>query len=142
MRANGLTRFPDPVSTTGGVGFPEGIVFASDGQLTVDGVTFSGPVLKQAELACKEFMPGGGGPPPTISASQKRQLLRMARCMRANGVPNFPDPGTPGAQAPIKASKVVLGNTNAPAFRHAAQVCSVGHGEIRFTGSNVAIQRP
>ena len=96
MRANGLSNFPDPTQGSGGFGFPGGVVLSSTGQLTVDGVTFSGPALKKAQAVCKEFLPGGSGPPPALTAQQRRQALQFATCMRAHGVANFPDPGSDG----------------------------------------------
>lgn len=125
MRANGLTHFPDPVQGSGGVGFPEGLTISVEGELTVDGVTFSGPALKHAEAACKEYLPGGNGPPPTPTAQQKYRMVEMAQCMRTHGVPSFPDPGSAG---PVGATKVTLPGQNTPAFKHALQVCGVGHG--------------
>ena len=106
MRDNGLSNFPDPSQGSGGVGFPGGVVLSSTDQLTVDGVTFSGPALKKAQTACKEFLPGGGGPPPGLTAQQRRQALAFATCMRAHGVSNFPDPGS--APGPDTANKQSL----------------------------------
>ena len=122
MRANGVSNFPDPSGGSGGVGFPGGLGVDSNGTLFVDGTTIAGPAAARAEHACKEYLPPGG-PPPQISAAQKAQLLAFARCMRSNGVPNFPDP-TFGPSAPQK----IAGGPNdidpqAPAFRHAVTSC-------------------
>jgi hypothetical protein len=49
MRSHGLPKFPDPTS---------------DGGLRIDkksGIAASSPQFKQAQNACKEFLPGGGG---------------------------------------------------------------------------------
>lgn len=120
MRANGLTNFPDPSQGSGGLGFPGGVIFSVNGELTVDGVTFSGPALKKASQACKTYLPPAGRP-PALSAQQRAQMLAMARCMRAHGVPNFPDPGS---GPPAGSSKQVpLPGSNTPAFNHAIQVC-------------------
>jgi hypothetical protein len=128
MRANGLSNFPDPIQGSGGLGFPGGVVLSSTDQLTVDGVTFSGPALKRAQAACKEFLPGGSGPPPAMTVQQRRQALAFATCMRAHGVPNFPDPGSGGPVPAGKANKqTLLGESSSPAFQHAGKVC--GHGK-------------
>jgi len=37
-----------------------------------------------------------GGSPPAQTARPEQALLAFARCMRANGVPSFPDPGADG----------------------------------------------
>ena len=138
------SEWPHPFPGSGaglrGVGFPEGLTVSIEGDLTVDGVTFGGPALKHAEAACKEFLPGGGGPPPAMSASEKKQALQLAECMRANGVPNFPDPGSVGQISP--ASKPAsIPDESSPAFKHAVQVCGHG-GAIRVSGSNVSIGGP
>ena len=52
MRANGVSGFPDPVAgPDGNVGLP--LLVNDDGSLTAEGKTFSGPVLRSAEQACK-----------------------------------------------------------------------------------------
>ncbi|HET6869734.1 MAG TPA: hypothetical protein VFH80_27725 [Solirubrobacteraceae bacterium] len=50
--------------------------------------------------------PGGADP-----------LLKLARCMRAHGVTNFPDPSANGLQIPSSI------NPKSPAFRSAQQAC-------------------
>jgi hypothetical protein len=130
MRANGLSGFPDPVAGPGGVGLPLGV--NTDGSLTAAGKTFAGPAVRSAEQACKAYLPPAGGPPPQVSAEQQRRALTFARCMRAHGVPSFPDPnfsGGAGAQKPVGL------NPQAPAFRFAARACGA------VTGGN-AIQIP
>jgi hypothetical protein len=128
MRANGLSNFPDPTAGPGGEGF-NGIVVTSTGTLTVDGINFAGPALKTAESACKVYLPPGG-PPPQLSASQKATLLAFARCMRNNGVPNFPDPPLTGAgPTKIQGGQTGIG-PQAPAFKHAVAACG-GHGTQR-----------
>jgi hypothetical protein len=128
MRANGLTHFPDPSQGPGGggIGFPGGLIVSIGGAITVNGVTFSGPALKQASQACKTYLPPSG-PPPSISAAEKRQLLKLAECMRANGAPNFPDPGSivGGSDG---AKQKAIPDSNSPAFQHAVQVCGKGRG--------------
>jgi hypothetical protein len=124
MRANGVSNFPDPSAGPGGggVGFPGGLGVGSNGTLVVDGTTIAGPAAGRAEKACREYLPPGG-PPPQMSAAMEARLLAFARCMRSNGVPNFPDPrfGAAGAQK-------IAGGPNgidpqAPAFRHAVASC-------------------
>jgi hypothetical protein len=138
MRANGLTNFPDPSQGPdgGGVGFPGGVVVSVEGELTVDGITFSGPALKRASAACKIYLPGGGGPPPSMSAAEKKAALEFAQCMRAHGVPNFPDPGTGGPLGSGQSAKQSLPDANSPAFKHAGQACGHG-GRFEIRGANV-----
>jgi hypothetical protein len=130
MRANGISNFPDPrAGPSGAVGLPISTTPGS-GTLTVEGVTFSGPAFEKAETACKAYLPGAGGPPPPVSASDKAKALAFAKCMRAHGVPNFPDPKFSGGAADKQAPPV---NLNAPAVRRAAASCG-GSGRIVIKG--------
>ncbi|GAA4897118.1 hypothetical protein LX16_1254 [Stackebrandtia albiflava] len=54
--------------------------------------------LRAAEEACKEFLPHGGEP-PKIDPEVLEALHEYARCMRENGVPDFPDPDENGGFA-------------------------------------------
>jgi hypothetical protein len=130
MRAHGLTNFPDPTAGSGGLGF-NGIIRQPDGSLSVNGIVFNGPALKTAEKACGEYL-FPHGPPPQPSASQKRAVLAFARCMRAHGVPNFPDPTFGGGPKLASAAGI---NPQSPAFQRAARACGGnGRGEISIPG--------
>jgi hypothetical protein len=124
MRANGFPSFPDPREgpNGGGVGFPGGLMETSSGSLVVDGVPIAGPALANAKKVCATYLPPAGGP-PALSESQKQAAITDARCMRAHGITNFPDPT-------FSRSNVNLGlgsglNPQSPAFRHAAQACGL-----------------
>jgi hypothetical protein len=75
VRAHGVPHFPDP-DATGNFNF---------------GVDVSAATFTAAVNACKALQPPG-----TLSAhrspSQQSAALRFAACVRANGVPDFPDP--------------------------------------------------
>jgi hypothetical protein len=75
VRAHGVPHFPDP-DASGNFNF---------------GVDVSAAVFTSAVNACKALQPPG-----TLSAkrSSKQQsaALKFAQCVRANGVPDFPDP--------------------------------------------------
>ena len=82
MRHNGVSQFPDPPAS---------------GNLTIDGVVNgssldpNSPAFTQAMSACKNLEPPGfTGQKAT--AQQASARLKFAQCMRANGVPDFPDP--------------------------------------------------
>jgi hypothetical protein len=68
-----------------------------------------------------------------MSASQRQAALRFAECMRANGVPNFPDPTetAPNGTARVlvlQGMVFALGSgidPKSPAFRQAAPKCGV-----------------
>jgi hypothetical protein len=121
MRANGVSGFPDPVAGPGGEGLP--LTVSPDGSLTAEGKTFAGPALRSAERICKAYLPPAGGAPPPIRAQQRRQQLAFARCMRAHGVPSFPDPTfSGGARNGLPATI----NPQSPAFLSAARMCGGG----------------
>ncbi|MGN6168646.1 MAG: hypothetical protein ACTHQQ_10825 [Solirubrobacteraceae bacterium] len=78
MRAHRVARFPDP-RPTGGLIIPNDI-------------NTEAPAFKSAQQACAKLAQAPGG--QKASESRRLQLLGLARCMRAHGVPSFPDPTT------------------------------------------------
>ena len=88
MRDNGIPDFPDPEVDADGrirMSMPQ----AADGQL------IDKTVLDAATAKCKQYMPNGGQP-PKLDAKELEQQQKYAKCMRENGVPNFPDPDANG----------------------------------------------
>jgi hypothetical protein len=87
MRSHGVPSFPDQPSSGGPLG-----ISGSNGTATINGVTVPQATLQAAFQHCRSELPQG----PPLTAAQIAQIrqgaLRMAACMRANGVPNFPDP--------------------------------------------------
>lgn len=124
MRANGVSGFPDPIAADGGgIGLP--LTVNSGGWLTAEGKTFAGPAVRTAERACARYLPPAGGPPAQLLASQRRQELALARCMRAHGVPSFPDPTSAGESQTGLTAGI---DPQSPAFQSAARVCGAGRG--------------
>jgi hypothetical protein len=116
MRAHGVPHFPDP--TPGG------------GLVVPDGVDVNAPAFQAAQRACNGLFPGGG-PSSRPSEAAKLAMLKLARCIRAHGVPDFPDPTTgPPAAPPAHGLAIgrggmflVVDDPQAPAFKHAAAAC-------------------
>jgi len=78
MRAHGVPNFPDP---------------SGSGQIEINsGLNPNSPAFETAAKACAKLQPGGGPAFPHLSESRKLAALHFAKCMRAHGVPNFPDP--------------------------------------------------
>ncbi len=120
MRAHGVPNYPDPVGGAGGEGFS--ITKALGSAVTsVNGIPFSGPAFESAVKTCKLF--GGGGAPPPVSESQKLQLFAFARCMRAHGVPGYPDPTFPPGGG-IERNFPAGVNPDSPAFQRAVKACN------------------
>jgi hypothetical protein len=124
MRAHGISNFPDPRKGPDG---SEGLSISEsapgNGTLTVFGTTFSGPAFAAAQKACGMFLGGGPGHRGGVSAHDKTQALALAKCMRAHGVPNFPDPTFP-ASGGIVRRVPAGGSAVSPAFQRAQAACA------------------
>ncbi len=93
IRAHGVPNFPDPTSTgQGGIQIQQSQRSGSGASTEVNGVPVNGPAFQKAMSDCRSYLPHGGTPSAAQTAAMKAKALEMARCMRAHGVPNFPDP--------------------------------------------------
>jgi hypothetical protein len=115
MRAHGLSDFPDPLPSGG---FPAGAITPT-------------PASRAATEACASILRAGPtAPAPT--ASDRAALLRFAVCMRAQGLPSFPDPVTL-SKVPRNTNVFGVGSMgfplgvtidpDSPAFRRAGDAC-------------------
>jgi hypothetical protein len=126
MRANDVPNFPDP---NPGGGFHLGA-----------GIDPSSPAFKAAQAKCQKLLPSGALPGPGTtthpSAQTLAKLLKIARCMRQHGVPQFPDPATSVPANPLGSGirevtdfdgAILLFpstiNMQAPAYRQALTAC-------------------
>jgi hypothetical protein len=84
MRANGVPDFPDP-SAGGGAPFP-----------IAAGANPAAPAFRAAQAKCQKLggLPAIFGSTTHPTAQTLAKLVKIARCMRAHGVPQFPDPRT------------------------------------------------
>ena len=124
MRSNGITNFPDPGS---GGGF----------QISAgSGVNPKSPQFQAARKACQKYLPSGPGSGPPPSAQALERMVKIAHCMRAHGVPDFPDPrssrpseppGWAGVISDIDGVILVFPSTideQSPSFERAAAACA------------------
>jgi hypothetical protein len=81
MRGQGI-EMEDPGTDRGGVRFRVG-----EGNKPGD--------MEAAMQKCKAYAPNGGEP-PKLNAEQLKQMRAFAKCMRENGIPDFPDPDASG----------------------------------------------
>ena len=98
MRANGVPNFPDP-SPRGGARFSIPV-----------GNNPAAPAFKAAQAKCQKILPGAGELPnsgPPASTQTLLKLLKIARCMRRHGVPQFPDPTTSLASNPAGIREII-----------------------------------
>jgi hypothetical protein len=114
MRSHGLADFPDPNPGHG---------------LQFDlptGLTPQSPAFRSAGAACRHLVSlpvgGAGG----SSAGEDTAALKLARCMRSHGVPDYPDPtyrnGRP-TQQPLTTFGI---KPDAPAVQRAEKACGGG----------------
>jgi hypothetical protein len=102
MRSHGVPSYPDP-------------------KLSAHAVSFSGmnsktPQFTSASTACKKLVPDGGLPSEAQKQTTIAALLKYAKCMRAHGQPNFPDPvaSNGGITIALGASTPVRRSTRQP----------------------------
>jgi hypothetical protein len=86
MRENGVPNMPDPKVNSDG---------ESQLDLNADGVDPA--KVRAAEDKCKKLLPNGGEP-QKIDPQRLEQLRQYSKCMRENGLPDFPDPTDQGLQ--------------------------------------------
>ena len=112
MRAHGISDFPDP-SSHGGIALNGGP--GSD-------LNPSSPLYQAANNACKPLLPPQKALSPAQQAAARAQALAYARCMRAHGISDFPDPN---AQGGIALNPKPGGDLepNNPRFQAANQAC-------------------
>jgi hypothetical protein len=127
MRSNGVGDFPDP---------------GASGKFTIDGIVngssldLSTPAFKHAMSACQDLEPAGFTGSKR-SSQEQQAALKFAKCMRENGVPDFPDPTPNGplidtSRIPSAAGR---GARSIPGFRAAASKCTaIYSGELGLRG--------
>jgi hypothetical protein len=120
MRAHGVPNFPDP-SSGGGIQLPNGV----DPQA---------PAFQSAQRACFKLFPGGGPGGGGNSEARKVQLLKLAECMHAHHISQFPDPTSSPPTGPPSGGGIAFGSPGAfiavpqslidsPGFKQAAAAC-------------------
>lgn len=114
MRANGVPDFPDP-NSQGQFLLPRK---SANGQ---GGIDPNSTAFKKASKACQDKFPPGIKSPAT-SQELQTQFLAYARCMRANGVPNFPDPKVSGGRVEMMLPKGV--SPDSQVFKSAQAACA------------------
>jgi hypothetical protein len=107
MRENGVPNFPDPK-------------IGENGEASLDLPEGADPAKAEAaDKTCKKLLPNGGEP-KKVDAETLAKMTKYAECMRANGVPKFPDPTDTGFQ--INGNELGMGPDD-PTFDAADQKC-------------------
>lgn len=108
MRENGMTWFEDPEPGARGlkIAVPPGTDKAK---------------FEAAMKACRKHLPGGGEP-GRLDPQAMERARQMSKCMRENGIPNFPDPGPDGGIS-IERGQLDV-EPGDPAFDRAEKACA------------------
>jgi hypothetical protein len=130
MRSHDVPDFPDP---NGQGEFQLRPVKIENGRTTpIEDLIPSSPAFQAAERVCGSFGSAGR----QVTAAQEKQefkkSLKAAACMRANGVPNYPDPTFIDGTIDHNFNPDLNINPSSPAFQQAAQKC--GHGQPGLVG--------
>ena len=106
MISHGVKNFPEPNA--------QGQLKLSQGQQLPD---VNSPQFASAMQACKALNPASVAISPSQQAAYQAAQLKYATCMRAHGVPNFPDPAN---------GSFDLGgiNVNSPQVQKANSACA------------------
>jgi hypothetical protein len=108
MRSHGVPNFPDPVLTPGGgYGYRTG------------GIDPNSAAFQGALQACKALPSPWQPTGQRLSPAQQQAWLSWAKCIRAHGVPNFPDPTFSGRAVQISSA----GGSSSPLFQSAMDAC-------------------
>lgn len=111
MRSQGVPNWPDP----------ENNGTFDKTKLTLRQLRASSSQVHAAAQACQHQFPSfGSGMTPAQFQQMKAQALRFSRCIRAHGVPNYPDPGSDGRE-PDPATVAI--NDHTPTFPAALRAC-------------------
>ena len=109
MRSHGAPNFPDPVLTPGG-----GYGYRTTG-IDPHSAGFQG-----ALQACKALPSPWQSTGQQLSPAQQQAWLNWAKCIRAHGLPDFPDPTFPsGGEVQISGS----GGSSSPQMQRAMDAC-------------------
>jgi len=107
MRDNGMDWFPEVTGTNTNVDIPDDV---------------DRDKLNTAMEACRKFAPtGAAGPAAVSNADNQAKLLQYAKCMRSNGVPDFPDPKADGTGPGLDKSSGI--DITSPTFEAAEKAC-------------------
>jgi hypothetical protein len=114
MRAHSVPDFPDP-----------GGARRSGSETSILGITLpatidiSSPAFKTAMSACLKLATPGA-PQAGVTEAQRQAAVRYSECIRAHGVPNYPDPVFRNGRIGIRPGDA---NPNSPAFLAAEKAC-------------------
>jgi hypothetical protein len=114
MREHGVSNFPDPEQDSGG-----GMKVVIPQSVDQTSTTF-----KSAQSACQNLLyQGDSGDAAGTRAFDATKVAAWAKCIRKNGLPNFPDPKVNGNAIIIDANAAGVTGRDDPKFSKAAEAC-------------------
>ena len=131
LRSHGLTRMPDAQLTQDGyLQFPP-----ADGYNWKDDLRNHKSIIDACQPIEDSYPPNAFRPKDQVSADDLRKLAEYAKCVRAHGIPDFPDPDATGA---FDVTGTSLAN-GIPAHLkdQVDQACqSIWSGKVQITGGS------
>jgi len=119
MRSHGVPDFPDP----NGQGEFQLHTALENGHPTAGGdLAPNSPAFQGGERACGSFGAAGRQVTPAREQQAFGAELKAAVCMRANGVPGYPDPKLIDGSIDLEFNGKF--NPDSPAFQQAARKCA------------------
>ena len=119
MRSHGVPDFPDPNSQGE---FQLRPVKVENGRTTpIEDLIPSSPAFQAAQRVCGSFGSAGRQVTPAQEKQGFGKELKAAACMRANGVPDYPDPKFIDGSIDLEFNGKF--NPGSPAFQRAAKRC-------------------
>jgi hypothetical protein len=112
MRSHGVHNFPDPSAGSNGQ------------QVTIQqgsGIDPNSPAFQAAQRSCQSLLPAGKRAGGSVSPAERARILRYAACIRAHGVPNYPDPTFNGNAINFGD---LSGIANLPQYQSALRACA------------------
>ena len=131
LRGHGLTRMPDAQLTQDGyLQFP-----AVSGYNWKDDLRKHKSIIEACQSIEDSYPPNAFRPKEQVSAEDLRKLTEFAKCARAHGIPDFPDPDAAGTFN-VTGTSLEHG-VSAAAKNQVDQACqSIWSGKITMTGGN------
>jgi hypothetical protein len=126
MREQGI-GMPDPEVAENGDG-RGGVIFNAPGAGSGGGAAPDKAKVEAAHKKCQHLLPNGGDDIPQADPEMEERARAMAKCMRDNGVPNFPDP-EPGGGIRLEPGSGL--DPRDPTFQEAQKKC---HEQVGLPG--------
>jgi hypothetical protein len=130
LRSHGLTRMPDAqLSQDGYLQFPQ-----AAGYNWKEDLGKHRSIIDACQSIEDSYPPGAFRPKDQVSAADLRKLADYANCVRAHGVPDFPDPNAAGG---FDVTGTSLAHGGTAKLNAADQACKdIWSGKIQMTGGD------